>query len=185
LRPRNPGRLTGASGDVAAHPGHILPTLILYPARAPGGPGATPVSAAGPFPLVVFSHGWGMHGLLYGNLLRPWAAAGFVVSAPTFPLTSIGAPGGGVIGEYVNQPADVSFVVTQMLRRDRGDGLGGLVNRHRIAAVGHSLGAVTTLALASNRCCRDTRIRAAVAIAGEDLRSPVARSSAPRAHPSC
>jgi dienelactone hydrolase len=93
---------------------------------------------------------------------------GYVVAAPTFPLSSGTAPGGPSLVDYQDQPADVSFVLDRVLRLARRNraGLRKTISRHRIGAAGHSLGAVTTLALAANGCCRDRRIDAAVAWAG-------------------
>ena len=87
-----------------------------------------------------------------------------------FPLTSAGTPGGLSLGDYRNQPADVSFVITQMLRlsRERHTGLTHLINRHHIAVGGHSLGAITTIGLL-NTCCIDKRIDAVVPISGLEL----------------
>ena len=50
---------------------------------------AQPARRAGPFPLVVFSHGFTASGPAYGEvLLRRIAAHGYVVAAPTFPLSN-------------------------------------------------------------------------------------------------
>jgi predicted dienelactone hydrolase len=97
-----------------------------------------------------------------------WAARGFVVAAPTFPLSNHDAPGGPTITDYTHQPGDVSFVITEMLREnaDRRSVLRGRIDRHRIAVAGHSLGAITTLGVAYNSCCQDRRIDAAVPISG-------------------
>ena len=46
------------------------------------------------------------------------------------------------------------------------------VSNKRIGAAGHSLGAITTLGLATNTCCTDRRIRAAVAWSGVELPFP-------------
>jgi dienelactone hydrolase len=100
----------------------------------------------------------------YRSALERWARRGYVVAAPTFPSSSGTAPGGPSLAGYRQQPADVSFVLDRVLRlakRNRG-GLRKTIGRHRIGAAGHSLGAVTTLALVSNTCCRDRRIDAAV-----------------------
>jgi poly(3-hydroxybutyrate) depolymerase len=100
----------------------------------------------------------------YRSALERWARRGYVVAAPTFPLSSGTAPGGPSLADYRQQPADVSFVIDRILRlakRDRG-GLRKTISRRRIGGAGHSLGAVTTLALVANTCCRDRRIDAAV-----------------------
>jgi fermentation-respiration switch protein FrsA (DUF1100 family) len=153
-------RPTMVNGTYPGAPSRTLPTLVLYP--VPG------THRSKPFPLIVFSHGFTASGPAYRTVLERWAARGYVVAAPTFPLSSGGAPGGPNLGDYVNQPADVSFVITQMLRVSRSGGspLHGEIDRHRIGVAGHSLGAITTLGVAYNSCCPDPRIDAAVPISG-------------------
>ncbi len=96
------------------------------------------------------------------------------MAAPTFPLTSIGAPGGNDIGDYVHQPGDISFVITRMLDPDQstGDPWRALIDPGRIGVVGHSLGAITALGAGFNSCCRDPRIKAVVSIDGIELPYP-------------
>jgi predicted dienelactone hydrolase len=69
----------------------------------------------------------------------------------------------------VHQPGDVSFVITQMLKLDRTNGspVYWEIDAHRIGVAGHSLGAVTALAVSYNSCCRDARINAAIEMDGE------------------
>ena len=107
-----------------------------------------------------------------------------MVAAPLFPLTRDGAPGGPDLADFANQPADLSFVVTQVLQESAHSGglLSGLVNPHRIGAAGHSLGGVTILGLVANTCCRDARVTAAVVMSGDPISFPtgvVDFSSAP------
>ncbi|HET7352621.1 MAG TPA: hypothetical protein VFJ11_01055, partial [Gaiellaceae bacterium] len=47
-----------------------------------------------PWPLVVFGHGFATTPFRYERLLRAWAAAGYLVAAPVFPLGNANAPGG-------------------------------------------------------------------------------------------
>ncbi len=166
-------RPTPANGSYPGAPTRTLPTLLLYPARGRVGPtdhpGAAP--AHGPFPLVVFSHGSNSDGPTYEPLLRQWVEAGYVVAAPTFPLSSHGAPGGETIADYTHQPGDVSFVLTSVLRlnRDLHSPLRGVVDPSRVAVAGHSLGAITTLGAAFNSCCADPRVKAVVTLAAIEL----------------
>jgi predicted dienelactone hydrolase len=174
-RPTDPNR------DYPGAPARTLPVVVLYPAT--GTPGANtvadakPARKAGPFPLVVFSHGFTANGPAYQEwLLKGIAEQGYVVAAPTFPLSRGQAPGGPRLLDYVNQPGDVSFVIDRMLAVNRGHGfLGGLMAPKRIGAAGHSLGAITTLGVTYNRCCLDRRIKAAVPISG--VRLPFGSSS--------
>jgi predicted dienelactone hydrolase len=63
--------------------------------------------------VVVFGHGIQSMPSAYGDLLRAWAPAGFVVAAPVFPLTGVDVQ--PVHLDVLNQPADISFVLTQVL----------------------------------------------------------------------
>jgi predicted dienelactone hydrolase len=175
-------------------PSRTLPVMVLYPATgtAPSDPAAPPTTdappARGPFPLVEFSHGITASGPLYIGRLQRWARAGFVVVAPTFPLSGPGAkfPGDPVaLGDYRNQPADVRFVLDQVLARnsDTADPLHGVIDPGEIAVAGHSLGAITTLGLIQNRCCQDPRIKAGIAISGIELPFPGGTFDDPPATP--
>src|SRR4051812_37232169 len=84
-----------------------LPTPVWYPATN-GAP------AAGRFPVVLFSHGLNSAPSDFDDMLRSWAGAGFVVAAPAYPHTSRDA-GDFDSGDLVNQPADASSVLDQLL----------------------------------------------------------------------
>ena len=130
-----------------------------------------PVGASGPFGLVVFGHGFAVTPAYYFRLLRTWAQAGYVVAAPVFPLGNAHAPGGPDEADIVNQPRDMSFVITRILRAsasDRGP-LSGLIDPHRIAISGQSDGAETAVAVAYSSLYRDHRVRAAISLSGAEL----------------
>lgn len=146
-----------------------LVTVIRYPAADPRDvdvPEAQP--ATGPFPLVVFAHGFDITPAPYAPLLRAWAGAGYIVAAPIFPLTNPDAPGGADESDLVNQPTDISFVITRMLAADAAPAgvLSGLVDPDDIAVAGQSDGGSTALAVADNRHYLDRRIRAAIILSG-------------------
>ncbi|MGZ4689100.1 MAG: alpha/beta hydrolase family protein [Acidimicrobiia bacterium] len=171
-------RPTSANGTYAGAPDRTLPMLIMYPAKGTAGGlstlNAKPARADGPFPLVVFSHGFTASGPAYGEvLLRRIAAHGYIVAAPTFPLTNAKAPGGPKLRDYVNQPQDVSFVIDKMLAMNRRNHmLHGLIDAKEIGAMGHSLGAITTLGVTYNSAHRERRVRAAVAMSGIQFTFP-------------
>jgi len=159
-------------------PGHrfvprILKTVVRYPALAPEG--AVGVRNAEPFegqyPLVVFAHGFGVTPETYAALLNFWAQSGFVVAAPYFPRTSAGAPGGLDAEDVVNQPRDVSTVITGMegLSASSGNLLSGTLLPGEIAVAGHSDGAETALAAGYARRLRDRRIRADLVFSGAEI----------------
>ena len=158
--------------------GRSLTTTILYPADVAAGSvavsDALPTRADAPFPLILFSHGIDATVSFFEPLLTSWAAAGYVVVAPTFPLTNSNAVGGPQSADYVNQPGDIRYVLDQVLALNATgtSWLSGLVATNEIVAVGHSLGAVTTLGLTDNSCCLDRRIKAAVLISVEQLPFP-------------
>ncbi|MCW2535783.1 MAG: chlorophyllase [Modestobacter sp.] len=149
-RPTDPTR-DSAGSDATA--GRELPTHLFWPADGDG-----------PFPVVVFSHGFGATPEAYRDLLESWAAAGFVVAAPTFPLTSQGSA--LVEAGVLDQPADVSFVLTRVLAlAGSDDDLAGRIDAAHVAVAGHSAGAITTLGVLDT-CCHDPRVTAAVVLAG-------------------
>jgi dienelactone hydrolase len=170
-------RPTSANGSYPGAQTRTLRTLLLYPAVGnPNGPAVTdarPIRRGHGFPLIVFSHGLGASGPAYEFLLEKFVREGYVIAAPTFPLSSGGAPGGAKLTDYVNQPGDVSFVLTSVLRLARQDrSLRRTIDRHEVGAFGHSLGAITTLGVATNSCCVDRRLRAAVSFSGIELPFP-------------
>lgn len=166
-------RGTDAKGDQPARPTRTLRTRIYYPADGDPtiepGEGAPPAKSGRPFPLIIFAHGNTVADpAAYSTLKQTWAAAGYVVAAPTFPLSSTTLPGAG--GDLVNQPADVSFVIGQLLGLSAApDGpYAGLIDPERIAVAGHSLGAMTAVGVTANTCCTDPRIKASVILAGAE-----------------
>jgi dienelactone hydrolase len=144
-----------ASGEGNA-PTRTLVTVIRYP------------QSDGPFPLIVLAHGQTGHPSNFNGLTTAWASAGFVVAAPVFPLTSKQATFLETVGDYVNQPADVSFVIDRILARsDDHDGpLAGRVDEEHIGVTGLSLGGATVYGIALDSCCRDRRVDAALVMAG-------------------
>jgi dienelactone hydrolase len=152
-----------------------LVTIVRYPAVGPPGagdsPGAQPRRAGGPYPLVIFGHGFAVTPTIYAPLLRDWARAGFVVAAPIFPLGNANAPGGPNESDLVNQPADMSFVITQMLGASAAPAgpFSGLIDARHIAVSGQSDGGDTALSAAYNRQFHDPRIGAAVILSGQEI----------------
>jgi len=137
----------------------VLRTVVRYP------------SAAGLRPLIVFAHGFALTPASYAGMLNAWAAAGYIVAAPVFPLTNARAPGGPKEADIVNQPRDVSLVITRLLAMSRRSAgvLAGKIDPARIAVAGQSDGGVTALAVAYDSRYRDRRVDAAVVLSGAML----------------
>jgi predicted esterase len=131
----------------------VLVTSIRYPTR--GRP---------PFPLIVFAHGFALTPATYTPLLDAWARAGFIVAAPTFPVENAGAPGGPSQSDLLNEPRDMSFVLTHLLAS--GSRWRGLIDPHEVAFAGQSDGAVAALAAAYDPRFVDRRVDAAVLLSG-------------------
>jgi acetyl esterase/lipase len=130
--------------------------------------------APGRYPAVLFSHGLNGTPEEFAPLLRSWAAAGFVIIAPAYPNTTRNAANFDVM-DVLNQPADASFVLTQLLASPAG----ARIDKDRIAAAGHSAGAITTVGLFT--AARDKRLRAGVILAGSGLGVGTAFSGTPAA----
>jgi len=170
--PTRPTMADTARG-LTARPDRTVRAVVLYPTNGASGAGADTrdAAAAGPFPLIVFSHGRGAQPDTYAGFLDAFVRDGYVVALPEFPLSS---GRGGSAADYVNQPADVSFVIDELTRlsNDGDSWFAGRLDRDRIGAAGHSLGGLNTLALALNQCCVDSRVRAAASLSGGELSFP-------------
>ena len=143
-------RPTPAGAETPASDARTLVTRIAHP------------TSGGPYPLVVLSHGLTGHPDEFTDTVPAWAADGFVVASPAFPLTNREVPGAGSnVADVVNQPGDVSFVIDQVLAAndDPASELYGLVDPEAIGVVGHSLGGATTWAVSFNTATRDTADR--------------------------
>lgn len=129
-----------------------LPTTVWWPA------------GAGPFPLVVFVHGYDVGPLAYQRFCSTLASDGYVVAAPSFPLED---PAQGFpLDEthLVDESADVSFVITS-LEQD----LATRLDRSKVAVVGHSDGADVALLVGYGPGTADPRIGAVVANAPDTM----------------
>src|SRR5947209_17395761 len=119
-------RLVDSSRTIRLPAGRVEPrpliTILRYPVRAHC-----------PCPLIVFGHGFAVTPAPYAALLRAWTRAGYVVAAPIFPLGNADAPGGPNESDLVNQPGDMSFIITRL-----SSVFPRLIDRHRVAVAGQS-----------------------------------------------
>ncbi|MCB1271727.1 MAG: hypothetical protein KDB31_09910 [Microthrixaceae bacterium] len=125
----------------------------------------------GPFPLVVHAHGWDGASWKFSRLLGTWASAGYAVAAPNFPRTNAATPEElRDLGDYLNQPADVTFVLDSVLAMSaRGGELEGLLDPDRIGLSGLSLGGATAYPLLFNHRHRDPRYRCGLLMSALEL----------------
>ena len=155
-------RLTDPSRRIGTARRSFL-TIVRYPAAAPG-------QNPGPFPLIVFGHGFAVSPAPYARLLDAWARAGYVVAAPVFPVENADHPGGPDEHDLPNQPGDMSLVITDLSDRTVSGSAppAGLVDPRRVAVTGQSDGGDTALAAAYDPAVLDNRVRAAMILSGAE-----------------
>ncbi len=150
-------RLAAVTTDARPTRCRVLPTEIRLPAGTRG---------AGP--LLVVAHGLDGTPAALAPLLDSWARAGYVVASPTFPLTAKDGSGDSLRSESVDQAADLRAVIDAVTRasRTQGDPMSGRVDVERVGVAGMSLGGLAVYALISNSCCKESRVDAAIVMAG-------------------
>lgn len=113
-----------------------------------------PASAAGPFPMVVYSHGSGGLRYIASWFTEALASHGFVVVAVDHTgntaLDSVTGASTPRPVNALNRVQDVQYLITAMLgiSATAGDPLSGTMDPERIGVTGHSFGGFTTLATA-------------------------------------
>lgn len=138
-----------------------LPTTVYYPS-----------DGGGPYPLVVFAHGFQIGPGPYASFCRELAAAGYVVAAPSFPLTDANRAGANLDrGDLPNQAGDVSFVISSVAASGASP-LSGVVDGGRVGVVGHSDGADTALDTGYYPGRNDPRIKAVAALSPDAMTGP-------------
>jgi predicted dienelactone hydrolase len=155
---------TGVTGQ---HLGErVLITEIYFPASSM----SSSRLASGRFPLLMFAPGFMQCDTTYAHLLRTWAGAGYVVAGVNFPQTSCRVGDSAYEPDLVNQPADVSYVLGQLLADSAAPGnfFSGHLNSRQVAAAGQSDGGDTVAAMAGNTCCRDYRLKAVAVLSGAE-----------------
>ena len=159
-------RPTMPNGTYPGSPDRRLPTLVWYPADADGADASLAASGK-PFPLIVFGHALGAPASQSTQYTRHLASHGYVVAAPAFPLSTLGAPGGATVADTPSQARDISFVIDTFLgfSADATNLFAGAIDTDRIAVTGHSGGGITTLVVTYDAGVRDPRIKAAIPLA--------------------
>src|SRR5262245_56523069 len=118
----DPDRSTPPSGSFQGSPTRTLVTDVYAPAIGTPGEvteGAQIAAAEGPFPLVVFAHGFGGGRQNFTATLAHLASRGFVDAAPDFPSTGLTnlSNGSANVVDWIDQSRDVSFVIDSLLGR--------------------------------------------------------------------
>jgi predicted dienelactone hydrolase len=160
--PADPAEVVGVAQAQYTFPGLAYSSSVAYD--------SPPVSAAGPFPLVVYSHGSG--GLRYVSsfLTEALAARGFVVVAVDHTgNTALDAFAGTELprDEIVRiRPVDIRAEIDAMATAsaDPASPFAGAVDADRVGLVGHSAGSTGVLLTAAGRDAAeaDPRIKAVV-----------------------
>jgi hypothetical protein len=153
----------GPTGE--ALPGRVLKTEVRYPTLAGSADtekfDARPTTVGGPYPVIVFAHGWDTEPSDYHGMLDSWVKAGFVVVSPIFPdensnaVSAAGGPDSSAAvteeNDVYNEPGDIVYVLKQ-LESITTDGWGttlkGVLNLSDVGLAGQSDGANVVAALA-------------------------------------
>ena len=144
---------------------------VWYPAvGAAGSEAATDAAAAtgGPFPVLVYSHGFMSNAGENASLLSWLATHGVITLAPTFPRTNGNAEGGADILDAVNQPGDITLALgwLEAANQDSSHRLHGEVDISRVVSAGMSLGGLTSALVGFFPKLKDKRITAVASMAG-------------------
>ena len=109
-----------------------------------------PASDSGPFPVVLFSHGFGGWRLVNSSLMAGIASWGFVVAAPDHIERDLGAVTNNTASADPFRDGEVLLDVLDLLRSENdadGSVLAGRVDATRVGAAGHSAGGAAVLTL--------------------------------------
>jgi dienelactone hydrolase len=114
-----------------------------------------PGSPRGPFPIVLFSHGFGASRLYYSHVLTGIASWGFVVVSADYLERGLLAE--ATQRNVTDTPAQdlrtmfSSLTATETASAQRSSPLHGVANPHKVAAVGHSAGGQTAFDALNDR----------------------------------
>lgn len=136
-------------------PDEAAPLYELYGWRDVAG------SEDGPFPLVLFSHGFAGYRMQSATLLTHLASWGYVVAAPEHPERGLARIVAELVPAADESPATIRTLLDAFdAGADDGTPFAGLVDMERVVMTGHSAGGGTTLAVMD-----DERIDAAIVYA--------------------
>jgi predicted dienelactone hydrolase len=155
-------RPTSSNKEYRGHSSRKFDGGLWYPAVEDDG------VAPGLHPLVIFSHGFGSDYSSGEYLAENLASRGYIVLSMSYPLTNMSAPGGPLVRDVANQPADISFFINSLLAMDSDQDsfLYQRIDADSIGAMGISLGGMTTTMAAFHPSKGDNRIKVAISLAG-------------------
>ncbi len=124
-----------------------------------------PVSAKGPFPVVLFSHGYGGYPEQSSFLTDHLATWGFVVVAPDHRSRDLKAVISGTTGQGQDDITDLTqaLAVVRFLNADPNDAFAHKLDLSRIATLGHSAGGGAALTFAADTAAVRTYVALAPA----------------------
>jgi pimeloyl-ACP methyl ester carboxylesterase len=159
-------RPTVSHGRVIS-PFRTLTTLVWLPA------------APGRWPLVVFGHGFHVGPETYGSLLETWAAHGYVVAGPEFPLTDPAVACSNLDENDINdQPTDLRFATDALVAP--ASPVAAQIDPARVALAGHSDGGESALAASlAPAAAGEPRYRAVIAMSVQPLPGSGAMANPP------
>jgi CubicO group peptidase (beta-lactamase class C family)/predicted dienelactone hydrolase len=111
-------------------------------------PDAAADAAGAPYPLVVFSHGFGAGAAWYNTIIEHLTSNGFIILAPDH-IEQFDWEFSDSWKASIDRPRDIKQTLdfAEQLTAPSGD-LAGLIDMENVAVVGHSLGGYTALAMA-------------------------------------
>jgi predicted dienelactone hydrolase len=134
--------LTDASREDRA-----LQTFVWYPALvAKDTPRPYPPDASGaPYPLIIYSHGFGGTPTEIARVIERLVSHGFVVAAVDHRDQD------DPVAMYVNRPLDVTFLLNQLAILPADNPLVGIIDTDNVGLTGFSMGGYTTMAAGGAR----------------------------------
>ena len=105
-------------------------------------------AAAAPYPLVIFSHGFGTNAAWYSTLIEHYASYGFIVLAPEH-VEKFDSELSEIWRASIDRPRDIKQTLDYAEQMTTVGGvMAGLIDMQHVAVVGHSYGGYTALTMA-------------------------------------
>ena len=125
-------------------------------------------TSKGPYPLIVFSHGFGTNATFYNSLTEHYTSYGFVVIAPEH-LEQFDPEYSELWRASIDRPLDIKQVLdyAETLTAIGGD-MAGLIDMQQVAFIGHSYGGYAALAIAGAQYDLDAFNARCAALAKDD-----------------